>query len=115
MNKFVSSASLFFIVLSVQCGSAESISRSQALDLMEQCKIFRELEIAPLKKIEVDKCVEKGKELPSCQRFYKDFGETYLAANGYQQIGMFWDAPICKQALELEKYFRLYPGKDSFN
>ena len=115
MNKIILTTSALFLFFNVHYALAEAITRDQAVQMMAECKTFRVQKIAPLKAKEIDRCVEKGKELASCERFYNDFGETYIAANGYQQIGMFWDAPICKQALDLEKYFGLYPGKESFN
>jgi len=116
MNKKNLSMIMAVLFFNTSDAFATSTSRDQALQMMEECKVFRIQQINPLKAELINKCVnEKGKELASCQRFYNDFGETYIAANGYQQIGLFWDAPICKQALELEKYFRLYPSKKIVN
>lgn len=82
---------------------------------MAECREFRKQQIEPVKAIEIDKCInEQGKEADYCTRFYKDYGETYIEANGYMQMGLFWDAPICDKALTVEKYFKMYPGKNKY-
>lgn len=105
----------FSLLLLPQFVLAESISREEVDALMMECKLFREQQIEPLRQIEIEQCVnDKGKELDYCTRFYKDYGETYTNRNGYVEMGMFWDSPICEQALELERYFKLYPSKQSY-
>ncbi|WP_019615717.1 hypothetical protein [Psychromonas ossibalaenae] len=106
---------LISMLLSFQYAQADSISRVQADDLMAECQEFRKQEIEPLKAIEINKCInEQGKEADHCTRFYKDYGETYIEANGYMQIGMFWGSPICDKALAVEKYFKMYPGSNKY-
>lgn len=106
---------LISTLFAAQYVQAESISRSQADTLMAECQEFRKQQIEPLKAIEIDKCInEQGKEADYCTRFYKDYGETYIEANGHMQIGLFWGSPICDKALIVEKYFKMYPGSDKY-
>ena len=92
--------------------SAQSISRVQGETLMEECLLFRVQEIAPLRDAKIKTCVnEQGNDPAYCTRFYKDYGEAYMADNGVMQLGFFWDTPLCEKALNIEKYFMLYPSK----
>ena len=94
---------------------AESISRAQASELMNECMVFRMQAIEPFKAIAINKCIEEqGKGIEHCERFYKDFGETHVNAIGNMQIGMFWGEPICDKALAVEKHFKMYPSSDKY-
>jgi hypothetical protein len=108
-----------FILISTlfacQFVQAETISRLQAETLMAQCHVFRKQQIQPYKELEIDKCINKqGKEADYCARFYSGYGETQSDSNGQLQIGLFWGSPICDKALIVEKYFKMYPGKDKY-
>lgn len=115
MQKLTLPFVLISTLFATQYVLAETISRSQADTLMAECQEFRKQEIEPLKAIEIDKCInEQGKEADYCTRFYNGYGETHTDPNGHLQIGLFWDSPICDKALSIEKYFKMYPGKDKF-
>lgn len=110
-------AILFVIIFSMHSlhANPNPISRDQAKTLMQACKTLRQDKIASLRDLEIEKCIhDQGKEADHCARFYNDFGEAYRAPNGGMQLGLFWDTPLCEQALEVEKYFMIYPSKESY-
>lgn len=103
------------IFLASQYAQAETITRSQADELMSECQAYRQQQIAPLKAIEIDNCInEQNKEAAYCKRYYRDYGESFTQGNGTFKLGLYWDYPTCAKALKAEKYFKLYPGSDIF-
>jgi len=105
---------LFVIIFSIHFGHASPnpISRDQAKTLMEACQILRQDKIASLRTIEINKCInDQGNDVNYCTRFYDDFGGAYRLPNGVMKLGLFWDIRICEHAVEVEKYFMLYPSK----
>ncbi|WP_022942320.1 hypothetical protein [Psychromonas hadalis] len=93
---------------------ADTITRSQVPELMVECKSYRQAKIAPLRQAEIEKCVEKGKELDRCESFNETFGETRYEYNRLQ-IGLFWGDDICDKALKSEKYFRANPSSKEYS
>lgn len=105
----------FFLLVNTQYAFAETISREEGKALISECKHFRQTLLAPLREIEVEKCVsDRGGELDHCRHFYSDYGESHTVSNGALQVGMFWDSSLCEKALSVEKYFQLNPSKKSY-
>jgi hypothetical protein len=95
---------------------AREITPEQAPALMEECQNQRQQEIAPLKAQAIDDCINvQRKDEAYCERFNATYGQGGTTASGGRRPGMFWDLPVCVDALEAERYFRINPGRTTFN
>ena len=95
---------------------AGEITAEQAPALLDQCQSQRQQQIAPLKAQAIDDCINvKRKDKDYCERYYATFGQGGSTASGGRRAGMFWDLPVCVDALAAERYFRMNPGKTTFN
>ena len=108
---------IFTIVTISLSGSvaAKEITRDEAAKLMEECQAQREQNIAPLREQAIEDCVTKQRrDREYCENFNRTFGNARPRANGTMIPGMFWDLPVCEQALSAERYFRMNPGKSVY-
>ena len=103
------------VVLSVAV-FAEEITPEGALELMEECQKQREENIAPLRDQAIEDCVaNKGRDREYCESFNRTFGNARPRAGGGMIKGMFWELPVCEQAVAAEKYFKMNPSSRSYN
>ena len=99
------------ILLFCSQGFAEDITREQAGEMMKECRVLREQKIAPLKEKVIEDCINKRRrDRDYCERFHKDYGE-FRRAGGILRPGMFWDLPVCQDAVNAENYLKKYPGE----
>jgi len=92
---------------------AEDITRQQAEGLMRECQSERARNIAPLKQQAINDCINKQKkDKDYCETYNRDFGE---GPAGGANRGMFWGLPACEKAFNVEKYFRMNPGKEVYS
>ncbi|MBT4520132.1 MAG: DUF4124 domain-containing protein [Halieaceae bacterium] len=95
---------------------AEELTRSGALELMEECQKQREENIAPLREQAIENCVtNRRRDRAHCESFNRTFGNARPRAGGGMIRGMFWELPVCKEAVSAEKYFRMNPSSGSRN
>ena len=95
---------------------AEEITPEGALELMEECQKQREENIAPLREQAIEDCVaNKGRDREHCESFNRTFGNARPRGNGTMIPGMFWDLPVCEEAVAAEKYFKMNPSSRSYN
>ena len=91
---------------------AKEITRDGALELMEECQKQREENIAPLREQAIEDCVTKQRrDREYCERFNRTFGNARPRAGGGMIPGMFWELPVCQQAVAAERYFRMNPSR----
>ena len=105
------------ILLSMSVTSAaREISREEAIELMKDCQEQREKKIAPLREEAIQDCVadDRGNR-EYCERYNSTFGNAVALPGGGMYPGLFWDLPDCVQAVQVEKYFKLNPGKHTYN
>ncbi len=68
-------------------------------ELDRRCEAEREANIAPLRKAEIDKCInEQRKDSAYCNRFYADYGASGRTIHGTVRPRMFHDLPVCLEA-----------------
>ena len=92
---------------------SQPINREQAAQLMSQCQQERARNIAPLKEQAIEDCVNRRvSDRETCERRNRNFGER---SNVGAATGMFWDLPVCQQALEAEQFFKRNPGAKEYN
>lgn len=92
---------------------AAEIDRAEAAALLEQCQAEREAGIAPLREQAIETCVSsEGRSREYCERYNRTFGER--TAGGTQR-GLFWELPVCEEALDAERYFRMNPGRATYS
>ena len=91
--------------------AAKEITRDDALELMEECQRQREENIAPLREQAIEDCVtNRRRDREHCESFNRTFGNARPRGNGTMIPGMFWELPICEQAVSAERYFRMNPS-----
>ncbi|MEM6581489.1 MAG: hypothetical protein AAF699_09460 [Pseudomonadota bacterium] len=96
--------------------TAQEITRDEVPALLSQCQQQREARIAPLRTQAIENCVnEKRKDRSYCENYYRTYGNAKRRSNGTMMPGMFWDLPVCEQAVAAEKYFKKYPSKGVFS
>ena len=101
------------LVLISSHGLCEDITRQRASELMGECQSQRQQRIEPLRRDAIDDCINKQRKDPEyCERFNRNFGER--TATGNRQ-GMFWDIPVCQQALAADHYFKRNPGRQVYS
>lgn len=94
-------------------GLCEDITRPQAIELMEECRSQRQLNIEPLRKQAIDDCINRQlRDQEYCERFHRNFGERSPTGN---VPAMFWDLPVCEQAVAADNYFKKYPGRQVYS
>jgi len=99
------------VVISPIC-KAKEIDRAEAEALMAECQRQRAEKIAPLKKQAVEDCVARNlRDRESCERYNRNYGER---THGGTRPGMFWNLPVCEEAIAAEKYFKMNPGREMF-
>ena len=80
----------------------------EALD--RRCEGAREAMIAPLRKAEIERCIETGTgDRAWCETFWADYGEPVYTASGTFTPGMFYDLPECVDAWNERNRRGLYP------
>jgi hypothetical protein len=95
---------------------AEEITPDGALKLMEECQKQREKNIAPLREQAVEDCVaNRGRDREYCESYNRTFGNATPRAGGGMVPGMFWELPVCEEAVAAEKYFKMNPGSRTYN
>ena len=95
---------------------AEEITPEDALVLMNECQSQRDENIAPLREQAIEDCVaNKGRDREHCESFNRTFGNARPRGNGTMIPGMFWDLPVCEEAVAAEKYFKMNPSSRSYN
>ena len=68
-------------------------------ELDRRCEAEREEKIAPLREIEIEKCIhEQRKDADYCRRFFGDYGEGGRTVHGAFRPRMFNDLPVCLEA-----------------
>ncbi len=105
------------ILLAISAASvAREISREEAVELMEDCQEQRENKIAPLREQAIQDCLadDRGNR-DYCERYNSTFGNAVALPGGGAYPGLFWDLPVCLQAIQVEKYFKLNPGKRTYS
>jgi len=114
-----SNSQILFAIISIALSvfaSASDISREDASDLMEECQSQREESIAPLREQAIEDCVtKKRKDREYCESVNKTFGNARARKNGTMIPGMFWDLPVCEEAVAAEKHFKMNPSSRSYN
>jgi hypothetical protein len=104
------------IVMLVGNVCAREITAEQVPTLKEECQNQRQQEIAPLRAQAIDDCINvQRKDEAYCERFNATYGQGGTTASGGRRAGMFWDLPVCVDAWEAERYFRINPGRTTFN
>ena len=92
---------------------AGNIDRAGAEALMAQCQQQRAENIAPLKEQAIEDCVARNlKTRDACERHNQNYGER---TQGGAQGGMFWDLPVCQDAVAAEKYCKMNPRSNHFS
>ena len=92
--------------------AAKEITREDASQLMVECQKQREENIAPLREQAIEDCVtQQRRDREYCVRFNRTFGNARPRAGGGMIPGMFWELPVCEQAVAAEEYFRINPSK----
>jgi len=95
---------------------AEEITPDGALELMEECQKQRQENIAPLREQAIEDCVaNKGRDREYCESFNRTYGNAMPRAGGGMIPGMFWELPVCEEAVAAEKYFKMNPSSRSYN
>ena len=101
------------LVLFSSHGLCEDITRPQAVELMEECRAQRQLNIEPLRQQAIDDCINRRlRDAEHCERFHRNFGERSPTGN---VRAMFWDLPVCEQAVAADNYFKRYPGRPLYS
>ena len=91
---------------------AKEVNREGAEALMAECQQQRAANIAPLKEQAIEDCVARNlKDREACERHNRNFGER---THGGRQPGLFWELPICTDAVAAERYFRMNPGRVTY-
>ncbi len=101
------------LALAVSLCHAGDIDRAGAEDLMQECQKQREENIAPLREQAIEDCVARNlKDREACERHNQNYGERTRGGTG---PGMFWDLPVCQDAVAAEKYFKMNPRSSRFS
>jgi hypothetical protein len=80
---------------------ATPIAEMSLSDLDNRCNDAREIEIAPLKSAEIERCKEQPRSDPAfCERSNADFGEGGRTITGAVRPRMFDTLPECVEALQ---------------
>ncbi len=91
---------------------AQTITRAQAAQIMAQCQAERQKMLEPVRAEEVERCLARRMHSrEECERRATTFGER---SNVGAATGLFWDTPTCQQAIELDQYFKMYPGRQTW-
>jgi len=92
--------------------AGEEITHDGVSELMEECQKQREGNIAPLREQAIEDCVtNRGRDRQYCERFNRTFGNARPSASGGMIPGMFWEIPVCEQAVAAEEYFKKNPSR----
>jgi len=91
---------------------AQPIDQAQARALMAECQATRRDAIRPLKAEAVDDCINQQQhDADYCERLNETFGEH---SNVGAATGLFWDLPVCQEALAADRFFKMNPGAATF-
>ncbi len=117
MNESKCRILLATIILALSVSTtAREISWEEAMDLMKECQEQREENIAPLREEAIQECIsERRGDREYCERYNSSFGNAVALPGGGAFPGLFWDLPVCVQAVEAEKFFKMNPGKKTYN
>lgn len=87
------------------------ITKLSLEELDRRCEDAREAMIAPLRRAEIEKCIETGTgDQAWCRAFWADYGAPSRTATGAFIPGMFYDLRECTEAFEERNHRGLYPG-----
>ena len=79
---------------------------------MNECQRQRAENIAPLREQAIEDCVNnRRRDREFCENHNRNFGERRA---GGTLPGMFWNLPVCEQAVAAERYFRMNPRRNTF-
>jgi hypothetical protein len=79
-------------------------------ELDRRCEDAREAMIAPLRKAEIEKCIQTGTgDRAWCETFWADYGEPVRTKSGTFTPRMFHDLPECLDAFNERNRRGLYP------
>jgi hypothetical protein len=109
---------LIFLATLILSGAvfADKITRDGAVELMEECMKQRRENIAPQKNQAIEDCVKKqGRDRDYCETFNRTFGNARPRPGGGRIPGLFWELPVCEEAVAAENYFRMNPSRRSYN
>ncbi len=103
---------LYLLLLLSLTVSAEVIERGALEDLMAECQSQRQQHIAPLRQQAIEDCVSKRRwERSRCENHFRTFGERHVTGT---PAAMFWDLPVCQNALAAERHFRMNPRSQTY-
>jgi hypothetical protein len=108
MNKLIAALALMGIASSSLAG--ETLTRDQAVALMDECQAIRQQSIEIARQQELAACEAKSKRASDCDWLREPLQDNQNIGGRTLQT-LFWDNPVCDQALKAEKYFRANPGK----
>lgn len=91
---------LFLIVTGANMASADQEEfdpKSATIEELDaRCEAAREKLIAPLRQAEIERCkADKRNDPAYCERFWKDYGESTVTADGVFVPRIFADMPEC--------------------
>ena len=104
MHKFVNLG----LVVILLCTPASLMAQQPTAEELEQsCEELREVQLAPLREAEIEKCKsEKAMEPARCESYYKDYGDATRGAGGKYTERMFNDLAPCVKAREMKSKTR---------
>jgi uncharacterized protein DUF4124 len=83
------------------------ITEMSLADLDRRCEAAREKIIAPLRKAEIEKCIQtETGDQAWCEVFWADYGDARRTASGMITPRLFHDIPECVEALD-ERHRRM--------
>ena len=83
------------------------ITKMSLADLDRRCEAAREKIIAPLRKVEIAKCIQTGTgDQGWCDNFWADYGDSQRTPSGVMIPRQFNDIPECVEALD-ERHRRM--------
>jgi hypothetical protein len=95
---------------------AKKITRDELPEFMKECQRQREENIAPLRTQAIEDCVAKqNSSRAHCERYNRTFGDRRQRTADGITPGMFWELPVCEQAVAAERYLKNNPDSESYN
>ena len=86
---------------------AIDITEMSLADLDRRCEDARDKKIAPLRKAEIENCIQtETGDKAWCETFWADYGDSRRTASGVITPRMFHDIPECVEALD-ERHRRM--------
>ena len=105
---------LCLLVLFSGAVQGREITRDQLDKALAECQAERQRQLEPLRQEEIERCLESRRgDRAYCERYNRDFGEVMQTVNGTRP-GLFWDLPICEQAVAAQRHFNMNPRAKAF-